>query len=395
MMNRFRYHTWRLLPSPLSVMGRRFPLFVVVVAGCATHRPALQTYRLVQHGSAEVLIPPGVRSPDVARRTFKTGPIAGSGPCTATEGIVIQRRGKRLQIAVTRDALVSHSPGWLTSWSAGIEQQGCIGSGEGLRLAEQVAQSLPLDPSTAFSLLHAGERQGQVDIGSHTRLEVVSPILRDGASPGAPVIKSADISESGGALSVTLSGADNLAGYETAWYAVKPKADRAGFTIAPLFAERHIAGEMERRPQPVTKYFGFPAEAAFYRLFYKADRTEFTALVVAARTQAELERSTAALNEGTASCEKLPSDLCIAIPKGVGINPLVEVTVNGKVLAVPWRATVGEAIQEGGETDPRAALPRLAVYKPYRSRAALVEFDRASPAILKLILAGGERISWR
>ena len=62
---------------------------------------------------------------------------------------------------------------------------------------------------------------------------------------------------------------------------------------------------------------------------------------------------------------------------------------------VPWRATVGQAIEAGGETDPGAILPRLALYKPYGNRAALVEFDRASSAILQLILAGGERISWR
>ncbi len=377
-------------------MDRRFALFVAfTLTGCAAHRPAIQTYRLVKHGSGEVLIPPGVLSPDVAGRTFKTGAIAGSGPCAAAEGIVMQRRGKRLQVAVTRDALISHPPGWLTAWSGRLEQQGCIGSGEGLRFAEQIAQSLPLDPATAFSLLHAGERQGQVDIGSHTRLEVVSPIFRGGAPPGAQLLKPPDVSESGGTLSVTLRGGDNLAGYETAWYGVKPKADRAGFTIVPLFAERHLEGKVEQRPEPAANYFPFPADAGFYRLFYKADRTEFTALVVAARTQAELERSTAALNAGTAACEKLRKELCVAIPKGVGINPLVEVTVNGKVVAVPWRATVGEAIEAGGEGDPATVLPRLAVYKPYRSQVAQVEFDRASPAILELILAGGERISWR
>jgi|SRR5579859_1057818 len=375
-------------------MDRRFTVFaVVVLTGCAAHRAP--TYRLVREGSGEVLIPPGVRSPDVARRTVKTSAIGGGGPCSAADGIVIHRQGKRLKIDITRDALISHPPGWLTAWSARLEEQGCVVSGEVMKLAEQIAQSLPLDPSAAFSLLHAGETQGQVDIGPHSRLEVVSPILRSGASPNAQVLNPVDVSESAGGLSVTLRGADNLTGYETAWYAVEPRAGHPGFTIAPLFAERHVDGKVERRTQPATNYFQFPVDAAFYRLFYKADRTEFTALVVAASTQAGLERSTQALNEGTGSCEKLPKNLCVAIPKGVGINPLVEVTVNGKVLAVPWRATVREAIEEGGEVDPDAVLPRLAVYKPYRSSAASVEFDHGSPVILKLILAGGERISWR
>ncbi|HXI39486.1 MAG TPA: hypothetical protein VNH83_05890, partial [Bryobacteraceae bacterium] len=139
-------------------MDRLTLLAIFFLVGCAAHRAS--TYRLVKQDSGDVLIPPGVRSPDMARRALKTGAIAGGGPCSAAEGIVIHRRGKRLKIDLRRDALMSRPPGWLSLWSAGIEQQGCIGSGQSLRLAEQIAQSLPLDPATAFSLLHAGERQG-------------------------------------------------------------------------------------------------------------------------------------------------------------------------------------------------------------------------------------------
>ena len=142
----------------------------------------------------------------------------------------------------------------------------------------------------------------------------------------------------------------------------------------PLRAERNVQGKIEALPGPATNAFAFPPEAAFYRLFYKADQTEFTALAVAARTQAELEARTRILDAGPASCKKLNDDLCLAIPKGVGVNAYVAVSVNGNEVVVHWPGTVGSAIQKDGE-DPRAILPRLVVRKRYGGRLVTVEFD--------------------
>ena len=165
-----------------------------------------------------------------------------------------------------------------------------------------------------------------------------------------------------------------------------------GFAIAPLFAERHIGSEIERRPQPATNYFQFPAEAAFYRLLFKAEQNDFTALLVAARTRAELDQRIKTLEAGIASCAKVNGELCVTIPKLVAVNQFLPVAVNGREVQVRWGATVGEAIREAGERQPSAVLPKLTIYRLYHGKPALVEFDRASDGLTRATLKSS--LSW-
>jgi hypothetical protein len=368
----------------------------MICPACAVHQPVTANWRLIRQQSGDVLVPPGVAKPDLAARTFAVDLAAGHGPCPPA----IRVKGKRVLVTVTRDMLLypqqdqgGQPQGWLAAWAAGIESQGCIGPGEGSLLAARIAESLPLDPALAFHLLYPNDRQsGQVDIAPPVRLQVVSPILRDGAAPDAPVL---DTSGSGNSITVTLKSSDNLIGYETAWYAAQPKASGAGSTIAPLYAEWHLKDTTERRAQPATNYLQFPADAAFYRLFYKSGRTDFTALVVAAPTRAELDRRTGMLDTAAASCDKLNGNQCVAIPRRVAINPMVPVTVNGAEVMVAWGATVAEAIRNSGERQPEAVLSQLAVSRLFNGHPAPVEFDHSSPSILRLNLTGGEIVSWR
>ena len=57
-----------------------------------------------------------------------------------------------------------------------------------------------------------------------------------------------------------------------------------------------------------------------------------TALVIAARTPAELDQRTRTLEASgaAASCEKLDGDMCIAIPKAVAVHPLAESFKRGR-----------------------------------------------------------------
>jgi hypothetical protein len=360
----------------------------MICPGCAVHQPAAANWRLTKQGTGDILIPPGVAKPDIAKRTVAVHLAPGTGACPPS----IRVKGKRVLITVTREMLLQQPQGWLTVWAEGIESQGCIAHGEGSILAARIAESLPLDPGLAFHLLYPSDRQtGQVDIAPPVRLQVVSPILRDGAAPDAPILET---SGNGNSLTVTLKATDNLIGYETAWYAAQSKAAGAGFTIKPLYAERHVNSETERRAQPATNYLQFPPDAAFYRLFYKSGQTDFTALVVAAPTRAELDRRIGVLNSATASCDQLQNELCVAIPRRVAINPMVPVTVNGVEVMVAWGATVAEAIRNAGERQPEAVLPKLAISRLYNGRPAPVDFDRSSPAVLRLILTGGEEITW-
>jgi len=250
---------------------------------------------------------------------------------------------------------------------------------------------VPLELNAGFRLLHGSE----VDVGPQTRLEVVSPVFREGAPAGASALETAGVTGTGSELTVTLRASADLMGFETAWYGVQPNRSHAGFSIVPLHADRNIQGKVEPLEGPAENTFPFPADAAFYRLFYKADQTDFTALAVAARSRAELEERTGLLETGTASCKKLHDELCVAIPKGVAVNAYVAVTVNGQEVTVLWPATVHAAIQAAGERDYRAVLPRLVIRKNYDGRLVGVEFDRSRQAILGMMLTGGESIAWK
>jgi hypothetical protein len=362
-------------------------LLAIVTTGCAVR----QTYRLVNQGAGRVLIPPGISKPDVAQRTFIADIAPGHGSCAPAEGaIAIQPRHRRIRITVTRDPLLKQPAGWLSAFAAQAESQGCIAAGEGLKLAARIVESLPLDPRAAWRLLHANDLQtGYVDLGPETRLQVVSPILREGAAPDAPILDASHLTGEGNRLTLDLKSTPDLIGYETAWYAVQPKAGQIGFAITPLSAEKHIQGRVEPAAAPGTNYLKFEPQAAYYRLFYKADRGEVVEVVLAAPTRAELDRQTQVFNSDPALCAQVPTQACVVIPKRVALNPFLAITVNGSETTVPAGSTVRAAIHL--ERVP----PDFKVYKLYAGKPVPVEFDRASPEILGLVLSGGEKISWR
>jgi hypothetical protein len=360
---------------------------VLAVSGCAARQATVPAYRLAKRDTAEVLSPPGLGTRPIARKTFRAGVLAGPGSCDGTNDAAgIRKRGNGLIVTVVPDRLAKRPQGWLDGWSAGLEVQGCIAGGAALMLASQIAESIPLELNTAFALLHANDRQsGVVDLGPQVRLQVVSPILKDSAAPGDPVVTSTG----GTSLTVSLVNT-NLQGYETDWYVFRARTPGPGYTLAPDYAERHVNDETVRREGPSTNYLRFNPDAAFYRLIYKSGQTGFTAIVLGAKTRADLDRETA----GLSSCEGIDPGFCVAVPHGFAVNPMVSITVNGKSTMAAWRSTVSDAIRQAGERRPEDVLERLSVHRLYRGEPVPVEFDPQDPAILRLILNGGEVISW-
>jgi hypothetical protein len=371
----------RILPAALLVS--------ILTTGCAVR----QTYRLVNQGTGRVLIPPGVSKPNVAQRTFTAAVAPGRGSCAPTEGavaVVIRPRHGRVRITVTRDPLLKQPPGWLAAFGAQAESEGCIASGEGSKLAARIVESLPLDPRAAWRLLHADDRQtGYVDLGPETRLQVVSPILRPGASPHAPILDTTNLTGEGNRLNLTIKSSPDLIGYETAWYAIQPKAGQIGFAITPLSAEKHIQDKVEPAVAPATNYLKFEPSAAYYRLFYKADKGEVVEVVLAAPTRADLDRQTRTFSSDPALCAQVPTQACVVIPKRVALNPFLVITVNGTETTVPIGSTIRAA------THLERPPAELEVYKLYGGKPVPVEFDHSSPEILVLLLTGGESISWK
>jgi hypothetical protein len=350
------------------------------------------TYRLVHTDASQILVPPRVAKPDLAQRAFRSDVTAGLGKCPSLPGSpAVTMHGHRIQVTVTKEMLLQQPTGWLSEWTAGLESEGCIAPGASPRLAEEVAAALPLDMNQAIRLLYSN----QLDITPQMRIQVVSPILREGATLDDPILTSVEQSGNGGGITASVKSTANLLGYETAMYTVQPKAGGIGISIAALYADRHIGEATERRPEAAINYFRFPGDAAFYRVFYEAEQTKYAALVIAAPTRAELERRTKILETGAASCEKLKNELCVAVPKQVAINGLVPVTVNGGPVWVTWGSNIGGVIRAAGEANAKLLLPKLAVYKLYDRKLVRVEFDRASPAIFNMVVTGGEVVSWK
>jgi hypothetical protein len=246
-----------------------------------------------------------------------------------------------------------------------------------------------MDPIFSYSLLHPSYRQsGYVDLGPEIRLEVNSPITRDGAPP----IESSRIE----GLTVEVKTSAGLLGFEKAWYAVRPKpGGAAGSEIVPLSAERHIGGNTEAVAEPARNYFLFPPDTGFYRLFYKTDEGMTRIVVAGARTRSDLQRATQAAVSATDTCKSFEEGRCVVLPQHVGANPDVVAIVNGQEIPLPVGSSVGTAIQAGGEKDPHSILPQLRVRRLYNGKPVAVEFDRSSQEILAMPLFGGEEISWR
>ena len=364
-------------------------------SACAAHRPALETWRLESpNASHPILIPPGLAAQPKPQLTVISSTAPANGDCPQSPGIIeVKRRKHHLAFTVFPDALAQQQPGWLAQWSSSLETSRCIPAGSAPRIAAQIAESVPLPPNSAVHLLHPnGAQSGQVDVGGQMRLQVVSPILNPTLPPETPLFTSASTSASGNGLTVDLK-ALNLIGYETAWYAVRPRPPAGGYLISPESAERHIDGQTEKRNQPATNYLRFPPDAAFYRLFYKSGNTDYTAIVLAARTWPELQQNSAAAAGG--SCANITPGFCLLIPKRVAINPFIGVTVNGSPVSLAWGSTVADAIRHAGERRPAALLDHLCVERLYKGRPVRVEFNSRDQAVLSLLLTGGEAISWK
>ncbi len=361
---------------------RGFIVALALLTSACVHQPVFNTYRL----RGPVLVPPGVAAPEIAQRTFVSDIAPGKGSCVQ-EAPLLQLRKKRILITVDRANLIQQKqPGWLSNWTMQAEAHGCIAQGEGIRLANLIAESVPLESQVAFRLLHPNDVQsGYVELGAENRLEVRSPI-------DTSAIESAAVTSSGGQLNVDVKPTAALAGFEIAWYALRPNSGRLGFHFEPLSADRTTRVGVEHLPAPAVNYFQFPPQSAFYRLFYKTDDNGVTAIVISGATREDLDGRTKAVGADASACEKA-AGLCVVLPKRVGVNPFLVVTVNEKEVTVPLGATVRSSIQAAGQR-PDTVLATLTVSRLYAGQLRPVEFDRANPEILNLKLTGGEHVAW-
>ena len=357
-------------------------------AGCAP-KPALNTYRLVP----SALVPPEVPGPEVAHRTFIAPVLRAKGSCAVAPGpIQLQPRKRSLRLTVDAGALAQQKqPGWLSDWTLHLEAEGCVALGEGQKLGRAIVESVPLDSLVAFRLLHANDIQnGYVDLTRENRVEVRSPILRESDAPIGDITA---VSGSGARVNVDLKLSDSVVGFETDWYALEPNTARPGLHFAPISADRNVQGVTEHSPAPATDRFPFPPQAAYFRLFYKRDDNGVTAIVISGATRPDLETRTKAIGAEPAACER-QAGMCLVLPKRVGVNPFLVVTINGKEVPVSLGATVRTALVSAGMRAPETVLDHLRVTRLFAGQPRPVDFNPKTQQILSLKLAGGEAIDW-
>src|SRR5436305_1035769 len=170
-------------------------ILFLLLTGCAVRQQGPRSWRFAER----TLIPPGVTSPELAERTF-TAPVSVRRNCLASDAVTFQRR----KVTVHREALLRQTRGWLTEWIERAESEGCIPGGQGSLLASAILEALPLPAGAALRLARADGMPNYVELSAGNRLQVISPLLRQGAAPDAALPGDAQVSGAGNSLTLEI-----------------------------------------------------------------------------------------------------------------------------------------------------------------------------------------------
>ncbi len=350
------------------------------LTGCAVRTTVPATWRL----TALRLVPPYVAADAPANQTFVAYVGAGERPCAADSApIALRKEKRRLRGTVQGDGLAREPSGWLSRWAFTLEAEKCVTPGGAVSLARQVSETVVLEPNGAFRLLNPVDPAGDwIELPPGTRLQLNAPILRDAS---APAIGDAVIS----GLAVTVRASDNLIGFETITYDVRAQTGGPGAELVLRAVQKTIDGVEQSAARPSANYISLAADANLFRLVFKTGQTAYTALLIGARSPAEMDTMTANLN----SCTQLPPDRCVAIPRSVGVSPVVPVLVNGAEVALRFGASLGEAMRGAGWRSADSP-PGLSVSRPHRGHPVRVEFDPGDRTIMSMVALAGDTVAW-
>ena len=156
-----------------------------------------------------------------------------------------------------------------------------------------------------------------VDLQPGWRLRVVTPWLASGGYR----LQLSDQQTSGN--TVTLTGGEDLIGYETAYYAVMP-GERGGVRIEFGSAELTKDGETSLEPHPQPWRLHLPANARFVRLVYltRLSQADHDMAVVAADDREVLDTLTREVQANPSSaCGSDDRRSCSWVPAGIAVRP--------------------------------------------------------------------------
>ena len=164
-----------------------------------------------------------------------------------------------------------------------------------------------------------------IDIQAGWRLTVVTPISKSGRY----IVQSVNQQRTGN--TITLSGGNDLLGYEVAHYAVKGKP-KGRVQIEFSSAEITKDGKSEAQPKSIAPLFQFArGGATFLRLIYltRMSAADHNMAVVAARRFDKLGAITRQVLTNPDDCEIVRNGSCSWIPEGIAVRPEQPKTADG------------------------------------------------------------------
>lgn len=239
-------------------------------------------------------------------------------------------------------------------------------------------------------------RSGYIDLDPDMRLRVIAPIMRSGSNGIA--LEPSEVSATS-AENITIEGRawKDLLGYETGIYTLVPADNGVVLKLNSLEAKPVSGSGSDLQ---TTDYLQPRSDSPdVLRLYFQLRRSDFdhdSALLVA--------NSSAALEQASTRFETNPNSICgsrqsagedvqcFAPPHQVAMIAELGIRVQDRIVYVPVESSLQTALRAYGEQDPKRLIPSLRVFRRVGAREIPIRFNKDSDEILRLPVAGGDRI---
>lgn len=241
-------------------------------------------------------------------------------------------------------------------------------------------------------------RSGYIDLDSDMRLRVIAPIMRPGSDGLALETRSEEPANTG-KLNVNVRASSDLLGYETAIYRLAAADNGVVMGLTSLEA-KSVSG-LQSDLEKIDYLQSQLSSPHVFRLYFQLRRSDFdhdSALLIA--------NSSAALDDVSRRFERDPNSICgaaapgqsdlqcIALPHQAVMIAELGVQVQQRMVYLPVESNLEAAVRAYGEQDAKRLIPTLRVYRRVGAREIPIRFNRDLDEILRLPVAGGDRVEW-
>lgn len=377
-------------------------LLLAALAGCAARSPAAGSYRLTKIDGGDFLVSPEpVRaSSNVLTARVDLGAVPGTGRNAGTTSCSIEGRWFSLRSEKKRgsprwiaeiprpEAWRGKPPGYFKSqWNrfvnslSSLQQKGCYSEDGFLTVKTRIVPSLSFpERDTLFYRYSFGSSGGFLDLTPGMRLQIDRAIFRRGSGTETRGKylgrRSADYRiavKAGGGTRLFLLRVKSSKG-------LSPKAVRGlpDATLAPQFASDCVF-------------------RLFFLTLFAPSAVERKAVLIGAESSKALSAATElVMRNPRISCRNLDRESvdCASFNGQVTVNAYLEVRVNGRLSLLPVTSTLHTLMASLTPSELPAARRTLSIRRLFHGRYVDVRFDRDDPMLSRMILLGGDRISW-